>query len=57
MTVWDHDHDYLNIHPWARIRTSAARMNHEGSPLGFVIFWLVFFVLVGVVSRVLDWLF
>ncbi len=57
MTVWDHDHGYLSIHPWARIRASAVRINHEGSALGFLVFWLAFFVLVAAVGRVLDWLF
>jgi len=57
MTVWDHDRGYLSVHPWARIRASAARRNHEGSALGFFVFWLAFFALVGAVNYVLGLVF
>jgi hypothetical protein len=56
MTIMDHDHSYLQIHPWTGLRRIAIRSKDQGSALGFVVFWIVFFALVAAVNYVLGWL-
>ena len=55
MAVIDRDHHFLQADPRASVRANS-KSRHRDLAIGFLLFWVGFFVFVWVLNYVIGWL-
>jgi hypothetical protein len=56
MAVIDRDHHFLQADPRANVRENSAKIRHRDLAVGFLLFWVGFFVFVWALNYVIGWL-